>query len=226
MLRGSKMESAPLFRTGLIGLILFVFVCVLKSFIELTSSRDVHVSDIPFSYIFIFNLIKSFLCDSSAPSNLTRLPTYSSLTGLVTFTSPLNCLFVQQGHFRRGEALILQKDWQAAKDAFDAVLALEPGNKAAKNKSVTCVHKMKEQKSKEKQTCQRIFNTIWAEQEAEEKENEKRKAEMKKAKAAKKAAAAAAAVAAGDKESEEEDPAANDALGHEEVADIPVLSQS
>jgi len=131
-----------------------------------------------------------------------------------------------KGHFRRGEALILQKDWQAAKDAFDAVLALEPGNKAAKNKSVTCVHRMKEQKSKEKQTCQRIFNTIWAEQEAEEKENEKRKAEMKKAKAAKKAAAAAAAVAAGDKESEEEDPAANDALGHEEVADIPVLSQS
>ena len=121
--------------------------------------------------------------------------------------------------------MILQKDWDCAKDAFDTVLSLEPDNKAAKNKSITCLHKQKEQKSKEKQTYQKIFNTIWAEQAAEDKEIERRKAEKKEKAKARKAAAAAAVGPAGDR-AEDEDPAADDAIGHEEVADIPVLSQS
>ena len=131
--------------------------------------------------------------------------------------------FPHQAHFRRGEALILQKDWESAKAAFDVVIALEPENKAAKNKSAICVHKQKEQKSKEKKTYQHIFNTIWSEQEAEEKEKEKRRAEKKEKAKAKKAAEAAAAEK---EEEEEEDPAAADAVGHAEAADIPLLSHS
>jgi len=124
-----------------------------------------------------------------------------------------------KGHFRRGEALILQKDWGKAKEDFDLVLVLEPTNKAAKNKSMICGQKLKEQKNKEKKAYQQIFNTMWAENEAEEKENERRKAERKEKARAKKAAQQA-------EEEEEEDPAAKDVIGHEEVADIPVLSQS
>jgi len=132
-----------------------------------------------------------------------------------------------KGHFRRGEALILQKDWQGAKEDFDFVLSLEPENKAAKNKSLTCVHKLKDQKNKEKKAYQQIFNTMWAEQEAEEKENERKKAEKKeKAKLKKKMMEAKAAAEEEEEEEEESDPAIGDAIGHEEVADIPVLSQS
>jgi len=122
-----------------------------------------------------------------------------------------------KGHFRRGEALILQKDWQLAKEDFDLVLVLEPTNKAAKNKSTACLMKLKEEKSKEKKAYQQIFNTMWAEDEALEKENDKKRAE-KKAKAKK--------AAQEEEEEEEEDPAATDVIGHEEAADIPVLSQS
>lgn len=120
-----------------------------------------------------------------------------------------------KGHFRRGEALILQKDWQRAKEDFDLVLVLEPTNKAAKNKSAICLQKLKNQKNKEKKAYQQIFNTMWAENEAQEKENERRKAERKEKARAKKAA-----------QEEEKDPAAKDVIGHEEAADIPVLSQS
>ena len=56
---------------------------------------------------------------------------------------------------------------------------------------------------------------MWAENEAQEKENERRKAERKEKARAKKAA-----------QEEEKDPAAKDVIGHEEAADIPVLSQS
>merc|ERR1712212_1148051 len=111
-----------------------------------------------------------------------------------------------KGHFRRGEALILQKDWQLAKEDFDLVLVLEPTNKAAKNKSTACLMKLKEEKSKEKKAYQQIFNTMWAEDEALEKENDKKRAE-KKAKAKK-------AAQEEEEEEEEEDPAATDVIGH------------
>ena len=119
----------------------------------------------------------------------------------------------------------MQKDWDSARDAFEAVLAVEPDNKAAKNKNITCLHKLKEQKSKEKKTYQKIFNTIWAEEAEKDKENERRKAE-KKEKARAKKAVDGKGDGKTEEEEEEEDPAANDAIGHEEAADIPVLSQS
>jgi len=109
-----------------------------------------------------------------------------------------------KGHFRRGEALILQKDWTAAKADFDTVLKSEPENKAAKNKSAICLSKLKTEKEKEKRAYQHIFKTMWLEQE------EKDKKEKKEEKV----------------EAPSDDPAADDVLGQEEAADIPVLSQS
>jgi len=60
--------------------------------------------------------------------------------------------------FRRGECNYALNDWEAARRDYAAALAVEPDNKAAKNKIVYCEQKIKLYKAKEKKTFANMFD--------------------------------------------------------------------
>ena len=82
---------------------------------------------------------------------------------------------VPKAYFRRGEAHIQLNDYDLAKNDFSTCLALDPSNKAAKNKVTSCSQLMKNQKDKERKTYAKMFEKF-AEIDAK-KERERRKME-------------------------------------------------
>ncbi len=72
----------------------------------------------------------------------------------------------EKGLFRRGQAYLGQKDYDLAKNDFNAVLQLDPNNKAAKNQLLSCVNAIKAQLEKEKSTYRNMFD-IFAKQDRE-----------------------------------------------------------
>lgn len=65
---------------------------------------------------------------------------------------------VAKAWFRRGEAQLALNDCESAKLDFEQSLELEPENKAAKNKVVICLQRIKAQKEKEKKTFANMFD--------------------------------------------------------------------
>lgn len=59
--------------------------------------------------------------------------------------------------FRRGEALLAMKDFDAARDVFQHVIQLYPGNVAAKGQVALCQKQMKEHHDKEKRVYANMF---------------------------------------------------------------------
>ncbi len=72
----------------------------------------------------------------------------------------------EKGLFRRGQAYFGQKDYDLAKNDFNAVLQLDPNNKAAKNQLLSCINAIKAQLEKEKSTYRNMFD-IFAKQDRE-----------------------------------------------------------
>ncbi|CAG2183622.1 unnamed protein product, partial [Oppiella nova] len=63
----------------------------------------------------------------------------------------------EKGLFRRGQAYFGQKDYDLARNDFNAVLQLDPNNKAAKNQLVLSLNAIKAQLEKEKTTYRNMF---------------------------------------------------------------------
>ena len=63
----------------------------------------------------------------------------------------------EKGLFRRGQAYLGLKEYDLAKNDFQAVLKLDPNNKAAKNQLLQCVQAIKAQLEKEKTTYRNMF---------------------------------------------------------------------
>ena len=63
----------------------------------------------------------------------------------------------EKGLFRRGQAYFGQKDYDLAKNDFNAVLQLDPNNKAAKNQLILAANAIKAQLEKERTTYRNMF---------------------------------------------------------------------
>lgn len=63
----------------------------------------------------------------------------------------------EKGLFRRGMARIGLNELDSAKDDFNAVLKVDPSNKAAANQIIICNNKLKEQRDKEKKIYGNMF---------------------------------------------------------------------
>ena len=63
----------------------------------------------------------------------------------------------EKGLFRRGQAYYGQKEYELARNDFNAVLKLDPNNKAAKNQLVLSLNAIKAQLEKEKTTYRNMF---------------------------------------------------------------------
>jgi len=64
----------------------------------------------------------------------------------------------EKGLFRRGQALLAMKDYESAKQDFQAVLAIDKENKTALNQIKVCNSNIKLQKDKERKTYRNMFD--------------------------------------------------------------------
>lgn len=66
----------------------------------------------------------------------------------------------EKGFFRRGSARLAMHEMETAKEDFQAVLKIDPNNKAAANQIIVCNNKMKEQREKDKKLYSNMFTKM------------------------------------------------------------------
>ncbi|XP_028910334.1 peptidyl-prolyl cis-trans isomerase FKBP4 [Ornithorhynchus anatinus] len=72
----------------------------------------------------------------------------------------------EKGLFRRGEARLAVNDLELARDDFQKVLQLYPGNKAARAQLAICLQRIREQHAREKKLYANMFQRLAAERES------------------------------------------------------------